>query len=277
MADRSKKPIKDIRVGDLVTSYDDKGKLVTGRVTRTMDNTVKFILDVHGLMVTPGHVTLCGDGRFAGQHVPMIDILRSDGALVKEDGTKVRAGTDEPVGSSRDQLIHAVAGDRGQDDTFIPHESGQIRLGTKYITEDEKGDSYVVCVADIIEHLGGIVLPNGMIAREPGGEGMPFLWSEGPRLPRPEDYVLQRSQLTLNDIYAAGEWEAVQPQMPPPPSAEAMPMKGPEGMVARSANAPGAMPRQHMSPGKPMTRQQRRAAQAKESKAAKARKRVVHS
>ncbi|MEM7671223.1 MAG: hypothetical protein AAF317_19220, partial [Pseudomonadota bacterium] len=88
---------------------------------------------------------------------------------------------------------------------------------------------------------------------------------------------LQRSQLTLNDIYAAGEWEAVQPQMPPPPSAEALPVKGPEGLIAKTANAPSALPRQAASPGKPITLQKRRAAQAKERKAVKAGKRMALS
>ena len=189
----------------------------------------------------------------------------------------MRAGTNEIVGSPRDQLIHVIAGERDADGKFIPRQRGAIRLGTKFIFEDEKGDSYVACIADIIAHAGGIVRADGMIVREPGGEGIPYLWPNGPLLPHPEDYVLQRSKLTLNDIYAAGEWEAVQPQMPPPPSAEALPVKGTEGLIAKPANASGATPRQAMSPGKPMTRQQRRAAQAKERKAAKARKRMALS
>jgi len=200
MWDGTKKPIEEIRVGDLITSYDDNGKLVPRPVTRTMTHRVKHILDVHGLMVTPGHVTLCGDGHFDGQHVPIIDILRSDGALIKEDGTKVRAGTNEVVGSPRDQLIHVISGEWDADGKFTTRQRGAIRLGTKFIYEDEKGDSYVTCIADIIEHAGGIVRPDGVIMREPGGEGMPFLWPNGPLLPHPEDYVLQRSKLTLSDI-----------------------------------------------------------------------------
>jgi hypothetical protein len=82
MWDGTKKPIEQVEAGDIVVSYDKDGTLKPGRVKRTMTNRAKQILDVHGLMVTPGHATLCGDGRFDGQHVPILDILRSDGALV---------------------------------------------------------------------------------------------------------------------------------------------------------------------------------------------------
>jgi hypothetical protein len=40
----------------------------------------------------PGHAFLCAEGRFAGRHVPLIDILRDDGAVVRQDGTRVRKG-----------------------------------------------------------------------------------------------------------------------------------------------------------------------------------------
>ena len=55
-----------------------------------------------GTGVTPGHVFLCGAGRFAGRHVPLIDILRDDGAVVRHDGSLMRASTGEPVGSDDD-------------------------------------------------------------------------------------------------------------------------------------------------------------------------------
>ncbi|MGH0004871.1 Hint domain-containing protein, partial [Pseudovibrio ascidiaceicola] len=87
MWDGTKKPIEDIRPDDIVTSYDENGNLVPGRVKRTKTNRAKHILDFHGLMVTPGHAIYCADGKFKGQHVPIIDILRSDGAIQKEDGT----------------------------------------------------------------------------------------------------------------------------------------------------------------------------------------------
>ncbi|MEM9100580.1 MAG: Hint domain-containing protein, partial [Pseudomonadota bacterium] len=66
----SSKPIEEVEIGDQVTSYDPHGNLVPGKVTRVFRNRVKHVLDVFGLHVTPGHVTLCGDGPFAGRHVP---------------------------------------------------------------------------------------------------------------------------------------------------------------------------------------------------------------
>ncbi len=86
MWDGTQKPIEEIASGDVVVSYDASGTLKPGRVKRTFENRVAHILDVHGLMVTPGHATYCAAGKFAGRHVPMIDILRSDGALMTRDG-----------------------------------------------------------------------------------------------------------------------------------------------------------------------------------------------
>jgi hypothetical protein len=57
--------------------------LVPARVTRTFVNDVAHVLDFHGTGVTPGHAFLCGAGRFQGRHVPLLDILRDDGAMVR--------------------------------------------------------------------------------------------------------------------------------------------------------------------------------------------------
>jgi hypothetical protein len=61
--------------------------------------------------VTPGHVFLCGAGRFQGRHVPLIDILRDDGAVVRQDGSLMRASTGCAVGSDADRVIEVVAAD----------------------------------------------------------------------------------------------------------------------------------------------------------------------
>lgn len=206
------KPIEKIAPGDLVTSYDDVGNLVPGTVTRVFRNEVRYVLDVFGLRVTPGHVTLSGDGRFDGQHVPMIDILRSDGALVREDGKKIRACTNEPLGSAKDNFIRAIAGQKQPDGSVKVGQTGKIRLGTRYITDD----GYDVCVADLIAAAGAQVSADGLVVQRPGAEGVPFFWPFSPGLPRPEDYVLQRSALTLSAIYDAGEWEQIPPLMPRP-------------------------------------------------------------
>jgi hypothetical protein len=74
----------------MVLSPDKTGTLVPARVTRTFVNDVAHVLDFHGTGVTPGHVFLCGAGRFKGRHVPLIDILRDDGAVVRQDGRRLR-------------------------------------------------------------------------------------------------------------------------------------------------------------------------------------------
>ncbi len=99
LADGTTKPIAAIRPGDMVLSPDRTGTLVPARVTRTFVNDVAHVLDFHGTGVTPGHVFLCGAGRFQGRHVPLIDILRDDGAVVRQDGSLMRASTGCAVGS----------------------------------------------------------------------------------------------------------------------------------------------------------------------------------
>ena len=213
MWDGTEKPIEQVKPGDIVVSYDKDGNLVPGRVSRTKTNRVKHILDVFGLMVTPGHVTLCGDGKFEGRHVPMIDILRSDGALVLEDGSKERAGTNFRVGSLEDRFVHAIVTEDlpGTDQVRVV-ETGRIRLGTRFM--HPAGTD--ITVLEIIRRTGCRLTDEGYVVLPDGVTKTPFVWTFTNRLPKPEDFVLQRSQVTLEDIYEADEWEAVAPQVPPP-------------------------------------------------------------
>ena len=273
MWDGTQKPIEEIAAGDVVVSYDASGTLKPGRVKRTFENRVAHILDVHGLMVTPGHATYCADGKFAGRHVPMIDILRSDGALVTRDGKKVRAATNCPVGSLEDRFVKAVTFEDvpGTDSVRIL-DSGEIRLGTRYM----RADGATMSVLETIRKMGASLSDDGHVILPGPGEKTPFFWTFGKHLPRPEDYVLQRSQLTLNDIYEADEWEAVGPQMPSPFAGEAGPGFSPSrggvrapGRSEPTPNIPLAM-RGH--PNQPtMSRRQRRAMDARQRKQQKAR------
>ena len=210
MFDGNIKPIEDILPGDNVLSYTASGQLVSGLVTRTFTKRAKHILDVFGLMLTPGHVTLCGDGQFAGAHVPIIDILRSDGALVREDGSLVRATTGVPVGETNDRLIWAVTGDMTAQGFHI-REAKQIRLGMRFLLETGADFS----VAEFIAANGGEVTDDGLV-RTSNTEPAPFHWSLGPAIPNSEDYVLRRSCLTLTDIYQAAEWEGLAPALSVP-------------------------------------------------------------
>ena len=212
MADGSEKPIEEIEPKDWVLFYDKDGNLKPGRVTRTFTNTAKQILDVHGLMVTPGHVTLCGDGEFEGQHVPIMDILRSDCALVMQDGSKVRAATGCSLGSIGDRFIHAIIGESQPDGRVKVSEVDQLRLGTRFIRE--AGED--ISIEEIIYARGGMLTEDGYIKASIDGPKMPFRWTNSSKRPKPEDYILQRSATTLGDIYQADEWEAVSPQMSMP-------------------------------------------------------------
>jgi hypothetical protein len=262
MWDGTRKPIEQIRAGDIVVSYDKDGIRKPGRVSRTMAGDAKQILDVHGMMVTPGHATLCGDGRFAGQHVPILDILRSDGALVREDGTKIRAGTGCPLGTMGDRMISVISGIIDPDGSVQITGAGHIRAGTRFITADGED----VSVLDLILKTGGRLTESGMI--QPGSDGpeVPFLWTFTPSLPKPEDYVLQRSGTDLHDIYQANEWEAVRPAMPVPAAGEAgrTVSKHPALIAAAPVNVPLAMRARPDAPQ--ISRKYRRAAQAKARK-----------
>jgi hypothetical protein len=153
------------------------------------------VLDFHGTGVTPGHVFLCGAGRFAGRHVPLIDILRDDGAVVRQDGSLMRAATGCAVGSDADRLIEVVAADGT---------TGRLRAGTRVAAGTGQ-----VTVSALIAQAGGTVC-DGRVSL-PGAPALqPFAWAGS--LPAPEDDVLRQSGVTLAGIYAAEEWESP-PQM----------------------------------------------------------------
>ncbi|WP_208988105.1 hypothetical protein, partial [Pseudovibrio sp. W74] len=205
LADGTDKPIEEIAVGDEVKSYNSEGELVASRVSKVFHNQSKHILDVFGLLITPGHVTYCGDGQFKGQHVPIIDILRSDGALMKSDGSLVRAGTGCQVGSEGDALLWAVTGDRQADGNVAIKQKAQIRASSRFILDDGRD----VCLLDLIKAADGELTEDGYIKLDVSETPQPFHWIFSDNLPAPEDYVLQRSQVSLAEIYAAAEWESI--------------------------------------------------------------------
>ncbi len=211
MFDGTTKNIEDITPDDIVMSYDEAGKLVPGRVTKTFQNQVKHILNVHGLMVTPGHVTLCGDGAFKGQHVPMIDIIRSDGAVVKTDGTLVRMNTNCTVGSYEDQFVLLAIGEMGKEGLTV-RDQGRVRIGSRFILPDGRDMS----IAEILAASGATVNDDGLVISDTMPEPTPLHLSFLDAMPQVEDYILARSGLSLDEIYDAGEWEATRPQMPAP-------------------------------------------------------------
>lgn len=228
MADGSKKPIEQIRPDDWVLSMDQKtGQMVPGKVTRTFQNEVKIVLGFHGTFVTPGHVYYRPDSKRTSKFEPLIDVLRDDGVIQRQDGTLIRAATNVPVDSPRDGFVHAVAGQWKTDGTFQQTDEGLIRLGTRFLVGDGD-DRKSFAVADLIEHNGGVVGEDKMI-HVGGNPSVPFVWDLGDTLPKPEDYVLACSGTTLEDIYKAAEWESQVPRLPAPMALDrgpVQPLKG---------------------------------------------------
>jgi hypothetical protein len=230
MADGSRKPIEDIRAGDWVLSFDGQGILKPGRVSRTMTNDVRIILDFHGTFVTPGHVFYCAGGTYKGKFVPLIDILRDDGIVQDRHGTLIRAATGCVVGSEDDRELWAFTIYNDEDGNERVKQKGKLRLGTRWMRPDGRHFS----VREYLTRLGGELLDCGYIGFSKTGQKLPFAWVLSDTIPNPEDFILARSKTTLQDIYSAAEWE-----MPP--------QKGFPTMQAGSQSQPVAMQRSGMS------------------------------
>lgn len=213
------KPISEIRVGDIVVAYDDKGRLAPKRVLRTMENTATHILDFWGTGVTPGHAYFCADGPNKGGHAPIMDILRMDGALMRADGTMYRAATNCKVGSMGDMMIHASATLQKPDGTWTEPKPGKVRFGTRIILPDGRHMSFMEMAASEGWKVTDDGYMVGMMKGEDGAveeRAFHFPYSHGEELPKPEDYILARSKVSLEAIYAAGEWEQIGTRMPAP-------------------------------------------------------------
>ena len=195
MADGSHKPIERVRVGDEVLAYDTDdasgaGALTARRVTHTFITPDRIILDFHGLRVTPGHVFLCGEGPWAGKHRMLIDILREDGSIVGADGVSRRAATNCPVDSEGDRFVELAYITRADE---TEHKTARIRAGTLLIEQTGEARSVLQC----LEAEGYQLLEDGLV-QKPGEAPGPLKFFGTP--PKPEDYVLQRSGLTLAEI-----------------------------------------------------------------------------
>lgn len=206
MADGTRQSIETIEVGDEVMAYDPeadagRGELTPARVTRTMVNQVPHLLDFHGVKVTPGHATLVGEGPHKGKHIPLLDILITDGAVVDREGELLRAATNLPVGSEGDQFVEVAYITSKSQKTYF---RGRMRTGT--LTLDEKGNTHRVL--DALKREGYRLLPDGLIAKD-GETPHPLYWFGD--LPKPADYVLRRSGLTLAELYSAEGRELEQP------------------------------------------------------------------
>lgn len=278
------KPISEITPGDLVVSYDDKGRIRPGPVVSTMENQATHILDFWGTGTTPGHAYFCAGGRFKGQHVPLMDILRTDGAIMRADGTLVRATTNCEVDSMGDRMIHASASLQKRDGSWTKPKPGKVRFGTRIILPDGRHTSFMEMAAS----EGWRVSDDGyMIGMMEGEDGTPqeqkflFPYAHGEDLPKPEDYILSRSDVTLEAIYAAGEWEQISTRMPAPDGMAGLNTNHTSTLLQPSKPEPNIPPAFASHPDVPcrskdlpINRKQRKAMETKQRKAAKAK--VLH-
>ncbi len=200
MADGTEKPIERVKVGEWVMSFDANangggGKLVPSQVTRTMVNHGQLLLDFHGTKVTPGHVFLTGetDGSGRGVFRRLIDILVEDGTVVNAEGTVLRAATNFPVGLPEDRFVEVA--EIWPENGSIGSRPARVRAGTWLIGDDGTATTLLDCMT----REGFALLPDGRVGHR-GGPSQPMLM-QAP-VPRPETYVLKRSGLTLDQIYA---------------------------------------------------------------------------
>lgn len=265
------KSIEKIRIEDCVVSFDEKGNLVPGRVTKTFQNDVKILLDFFGTRVTPGHVYYRTDSKKAHKFETLIDVLRDDGVIQNVEGVDIRAATGLPTSDARDGFVWAVTGQLSEgSDSVAVVEQAKIRRGTRVITDDGRD----LCVEDFIVAGGGTVNEDGFVCI--GDQQMPFHWIFGDTLPKPEDYVLQRSGTTLEEIYKASEWEDQRPHMPVPMVRDGGPVQplSQAGLSAMPANAPKAFEAGATPTGPVLNRKHRKAAEATLRKFTKLKKTV---
>ena len=285
-----RKPIREIKVGDVVVCYDERGNLQPSPVTSTMKSLASHILDFWGTGVTPGHAYFCADGKFKDKHVPLMDILRSDGAIMRADGTKVRAATNCKLGSMGDRMIHVGATKELPDGTWTQPKPAMARFGTRIILPDGRHRSFMEMAAEegwkVTEdgHMfGQVKFEDGTVSEQ----SFKFPYIYGTEVPKPEDYILARSAVTLQEIYAAGEWEQIGTELPAPAGMEDLNSNHKSPLLKTSkprpnippafANRPDAPVAQTQRAARPsMNRKQRKAMEAKKRKAGKLRKRLVH-
>ena len=176
MADGQEKPIEDIRVGDMVMSFDPsadqgRGALVPKPVSRTFQNITRSIIDLRGLHMTPGHVCLTDDGRFE----TIAEILLRDGILVEADGTPIRARTGAKVGSMEDTLVLiAYPDEKTGKEIFVRARAGIPCL----LLRERDGTMRHRSLALMLRAYHQTLTPDGLIQSPDGSLGEATDWPE---------------------------------------------------------------------------------------------------
>jgi hypothetical protein len=185
MADGQEKPIEDIRVGDMVMSFDPaadqgRGALVPKPVSRTFQNVTRSIIDLRGLHMTPGHVCLTDDGRFE----TIAEILLRDGILVEADGTRIRARTGAKLGSMEDTpVLIAYPDEKTGKEIFVRARAG---IPCRLIRERD-GTMRHLSLALMLRAYHQTLTPEGLIQSPDGSLGEATDWPED-STPMDEDY-----------------------------------------------------------------------------------------
>jgi len=176
MADGQEKPIEDIRVGDMVMSFDPsadqgRGALVPKPVSRTFQNITRSIIDLRGLHMTPGHVCLTDDGRFE----TIAEILLRDGILVEADGTPIRARTGAKLGSMEDiPVLIAYPDEKTGKEIFV-----RARAGIPCcLMRERDGTMCHRSLALMLRAYHQTLTPDGLILSPDGSLGEATDWPE---------------------------------------------------------------------------------------------------
>ena len=274
MWDGAKKPIEDITTDDWVLSHDKNGNPAPGRVARIFTNEAKIILDFHGTFVTPGHVYFCAAGSHEGGFVPLIDILRDDGVVQHEGGTLIRAATGCVVGSEDDKEFWACTSYQDKDGIERIRDKKKLRLGTRWMLPN--GNHFTM--REYMAGAGLELLDDGYVQFKVTGLRVPFIWTFSPNLPNPEDFVLARSQTTLDDIYRADQWDAMPPTMPVPLRRDSGPVMAlsEHQLNAMPRNMPKALDNQSASSHLRMNRKQHIAGESNQRSDEEARRKAMH-
>ena len=185
MADGQEKPIEDIRVGDMVMSFDPaadqgRGALVPKPVSRTFQNITRSIVDLRGLHMTPGHVCLTDDGRFE----TIAEILLRDGILVEADGTRIRARTGAKLGSMEDTpVLIAYPDEKTGKEIFV-----RVRAGIPCrLVRERDGTMRHLSLALMLRAYHQTLTPEGLIISPDGSLGEATDWPED-STPMDQDY-----------------------------------------------------------------------------------------
>jgi hypothetical protein len=171
-----------------------------GCVTRTLAGTGDRVLTCRANQSNDRYPSLgCGDARAYSQS--------GGGAPVRANGSFVRIATNAPVGSTEDAFVKVACARTPEDMQTSSATKGEMRVGTLLFDRDGVPVSVLHCLTP----EGYAFDPETGLIAKPGEVPHPLFWFGA--LPRPEDYILRRSQDTLEGILTDSEGEGSRSQL----------------------------------------------------------------